>query len=152
MTLVPLAPYRQPIMNHALSNVSVRQLKRAIKIKTKLETLQAQLDGIMGGGEGIPSPFRKRKMSAAGRAAIAARSEKAMGQTERRHRWQASEERPQKNECGGTGEVVGVRKGAMGKGEGSGADNLVVRPGNSSQRISPPAQAKQNCSCRQQSQ
>jgi hypothetical protein len=61
-------------MNNSLTNVSVRQLERAIKIKAKLETLQAQLDEVLGGdGTEIPSPFRKkRRMSAAGRAAIAA--------------------------------------------------------------------------------
>jgi hypothetical protein len=64
-------------MNNLLSNVTVKQLKRAIKIKAKLETLQAQFDEIMGGsGAGMPSPFRKRRMSAAGHAAIAAGARK----------------------------------------------------------------------------
>jgi hypothetical protein len=77
LTQVILAPYREPMMNNALSNVTVKQLKRAIKIKAKLETLQARFDQIMGGsGAGMPSPFRKRKMSAAGRAAIAAGARK----------------------------------------------------------------------------
>lgn len=59
-------------MNDALSNVTVKQLKRAIKLKTKLEALQAQLDGIVNSGGEVPTPRRKRRMSAAGRAAIAA--------------------------------------------------------------------------------
>jgi hypothetical protein len=59
-------------MNNALTNVSVRQLKRAIKIKLKLEALQTQFDEIIGSGGEVPAPFRKRRMSAAGRAAIAA--------------------------------------------------------------------------------
>jgi hypothetical protein len=64
-------------MNNALANVTVKQLKRAIKIKAKLETLQAQFDEIMGGsGAEMPSPFVKRRMSAAGRAAIAAGARK----------------------------------------------------------------------------
>jgi hypothetical protein len=59
-------------MNSNLSNVSVHNLKRAIKIKAKLEKLRAQFDGIMGGnGSGMPSPFVKRGMSAAGRKRIA---------------------------------------------------------------------------------
>lgn len=64
-------------MDNVLSNVTVKRLKQAIKIKAKLESLQAQFDEIMGGsGAGIPSPFVKRRMSAAGRAAIAAGARK----------------------------------------------------------------------------
>jgi hypothetical protein len=63
-------------MSHIFSNVSVQQLKRALKIKSKLESLQAQFDEIFGSGSGIPSPLGKRKMSAAGRAAIAAGARK----------------------------------------------------------------------------
>jgi hypothetical protein len=63
-------------MSNIFSNVSVKQLKRALKIKSKLETLQAQFDEISGNDTGIPSPFRKRRMSAAGRAAIAAGARK----------------------------------------------------------------------------
>src|ERR1700757_1235736 len=66
-------------MSNTLSDLSVKQLQKAIKIKPKLEKLQAQLDGILGGGGAggangeIPSPVqKKRTMSAAGRAAIAA--------------------------------------------------------------------------------
>ncbi len=35
-------------LTNVLSNVTVQQLKRAIKIKSKLETLQAQFDEIIG--------------------------------------------------------------------------------------------------------
>lgn len=64
-------------MNDTLSNMTVKQLKRAIVIKAKLQTLQAQFDEIMGGsGAGMPLPFVKRRMSAAGRAAIAAGARK----------------------------------------------------------------------------
>ncbi len=66
-------------MNNTLSELTVKQLRKAIKIKARLETLQARLDEILenDGGE-IPVPFFKgpkkggRKMSAAGRAAISA--------------------------------------------------------------------------------
>jgi hypothetical protein len=65
-------------MFNSLANVSVRQLERAIKIKAKLESLQAQLDQVLGGDGGeVSSPGRKkRRMSAAGRAAIAAGARK----------------------------------------------------------------------------
>src|SRR5260370_27674776 len=61
-----------------LANVSVRQLEQAVKIKSKLEILQARLDEILGsaGTEG-PTPISgKRRLSAAGRAAIAAGARK----------------------------------------------------------------------------
>jgi hypothetical protein len=65
-------------MYNSLANVSVRQLERAIKIKAKLESLQAQLDEVLGGdGSENPTPSgKKRRMSAAGRAAIAAGARK----------------------------------------------------------------------------
>jgi hypothetical protein len=59
-------------MSNNLSDISVRDLKKAIKIKAKLDKLNAQFDEIMGGaGSGMPSPFVKRGMSAAGRKRIA---------------------------------------------------------------------------------
>jgi hypothetical protein len=61
-------------MNESLSEITVKQLQKAIKIKTKLEALQARLDDILGDGGAEPPGFfrKKRRMSAAGRAAIAA--------------------------------------------------------------------------------
>jgi hypothetical protein len=58
---------------NTLSNVSVRSLKKAIKIKAKLESLQARLEGILGGSgtASLVSPA-KRGISAAGRKRIAA--------------------------------------------------------------------------------
>jgi hypothetical protein len=63
-------------MNKTLSELSVKDLKRAIKIKAKLEILQARLEDVLGASDGrMPSPSGtkgRRRMSAAGRAAIAA--------------------------------------------------------------------------------
>jgi hypothetical protein len=59
-------------MSNIFSNVTVQQLKRAIKLKTKLETLQGELDGILGALGSAPSASTtKRGMSAAGRKRIA---------------------------------------------------------------------------------
>jgi hypothetical protein len=59
-----------------LTDLTSAQIQRAIDIKLQIETLQNQLDSIDGGnGSGMPSPFikkKKRRMSRAGRAAIAA--------------------------------------------------------------------------------
>jgi len=57
-----------------------KQLRRAAQIKDKIESLQSDLNRLLGGG-GVPGngrkekkagPKRKNKMSAAGRAKIAA--------------------------------------------------------------------------------
>ena len=59
-------------------NLTSKQLKQAAKIKDKIGALENQLAVIFGGnGSGMPSPFvarkyRKRRMSAAGRARIIA--------------------------------------------------------------------------------
>ncbi len=66
-------------MTYTLSELSAKQLKRATKIKVKIETLQAQLNQVLGAenGAGISKlSGRGRKMSAAARAAIAASARK----------------------------------------------------------------------------
>jgi hypothetical protein len=60
-------------MTNNLSDISVRGLKKAIKIKTKLETLQGLLNDILGAsGVDLSDSTPKRRMSAAGRRRIAA--------------------------------------------------------------------------------
>ena len=54
-------------------NLTTAQLERIIAIKQQIEDLQSQLDSIAGGGgRGPGRPKGKRRMSAAGRRAIAA--------------------------------------------------------------------------------
>jgi hypothetical protein len=60
-----------------ISDLSTAQLQRIIAIKQQIEDLQSQLDSVADGGaapikRGPGRPKGKRKMSAAGRAAIAA--------------------------------------------------------------------------------
>jgi hypothetical protein len=62
-----------------LSSFTSSQLSRIIAIKEKIETLQSQIDSITGDGDGTLSPTndgapikRRRGMSRAGRARIAA--------------------------------------------------------------------------------
>jgi len=61
-------------MNSVLTNVSVRQLKRAITIREKIESLEGELNQLFGSQFGsIPSTGHgRRKVSAAGRARMAA--------------------------------------------------------------------------------
>jgi hypothetical protein len=68
------------IMNTTeLSSVSLR---KALKVKTRIEALQSKLDTILGAGSGVGDGVatakrgRKRRMSAAGRARIAAAARK----------------------------------------------------------------------------
>ena len=61
-----------------LANVSLQQLKQAVAIREKIESLEKELSRIIGGQpsaakSGAPTPKRKRrKMSAAARAKISA--------------------------------------------------------------------------------
>jgi hypothetical protein len=56
-----------------LGNLTIGQLKRAIIIRERLESLQGELSEILGGETPIPHAVKgTRKMSAAGRARIAA--------------------------------------------------------------------------------
>jgi len=59
-------------MNNSLTSLTVKQLKRAIILKEKIDSLNKELAGILG-SSGATSPATgqpQRKMSAAGRAAI----------------------------------------------------------------------------------
>jgi hypothetical protein len=57
----------------ALQNLTAKELRRLISIKERIETLEAKMDAITGGGSSDPHKRRDRKkMSRAARAAIAA--------------------------------------------------------------------------------
>jgi hypothetical protein len=53
-------------------NLSASQLRRAADIKDKIESLQSEFARLLGGTEGGAAPRKRRRMSAAGRARIAA--------------------------------------------------------------------------------
>src|SRR5260221_140253 len=60
-------------MSSTIRNLSIKQLKKAIKIRQKLDSLQSELDDLIGGNSFARSGASgERKMSAAGRARIAA--------------------------------------------------------------------------------
>jgi hypothetical protein len=56
-----------------MTHLSASQLRRAADIKDKIESLQKELAGLLGSStDGAAAPRKRRKMSAAGRARIAA--------------------------------------------------------------------------------
>jgi hypothetical protein len=59
-----------------MNSISTQQLKRALSIREQIEALEAELNSIFGGASpvrrGRPPGSGKRRMSAAGRRAIAA--------------------------------------------------------------------------------
>jgi hypothetical protein len=60
---------------NSITGLSARQLRKAANIKEKIDSLQNDLNRLLGGEVSATPPAkggRKRKMSAAGRAAIAA--------------------------------------------------------------------------------
>ncbi len=62
-------------MNSLLANYSVRQLKQAITIRAKIESLEHKLNQLFGSAAGAPAKGARRarrKVSAAGRARMAA--------------------------------------------------------------------------------
>lgn len=62
-------------MHDAINLLSAQQLRRAADIKDKIESLQNELNGVIGASNSAPAgaaPKKKRTMSAAGRARIAA--------------------------------------------------------------------------------
>ncbi len=60
-------------MNTSLLHLSVQQLRHAAALRERIEALERQLAGILGGSvPAAAAPVKRRKMSAAGRARIAA--------------------------------------------------------------------------------
>jgi hypothetical protein len=55
-----------------ITNLSADQLRRLAGIKRKIESLQNRLTRLVDGAAGTAAPRKRRRMSAAGRARIAA--------------------------------------------------------------------------------
>jgi hypothetical protein len=69
---------RNTIMASSLSTISVRELKKAVSLRERIEALERQLAGILGDATPAAAGGRRgrRKMSAAARAKIAAAQRK----------------------------------------------------------------------------
>jgi hypothetical protein len=55
-----------------MTHLTSTQLHRAASLKHKIESLQKQLSRLFGSTDGVATPVKRRKMSAAGRRKIAA--------------------------------------------------------------------------------
>jgi hypothetical protein len=60
------------IMASSLSNISVRELKKAVSLRVRIEALEQQLAAILGASKPVGSRPGGRTISASGRARIAA--------------------------------------------------------------------------------
>ena len=62
------------MQSNSLANISLQQLKQAVTIREKIESLERELSRMIGGFPGVKkaAPPRKGKMSAAARAKISA--------------------------------------------------------------------------------
>ena len=68
-----LHTYTHPTMSITLSSLSSEQLRRAADLKEEIEALNTELTSILGAPASTPAKARKKRgMSAAGRAAVAA--------------------------------------------------------------------------------
>jgi hypothetical protein len=67
---------RNIIMASSLSNISVRELKKAVSLRQRIETLEHRLAAILGDASPASSGRGRRKMSASARAKIAAAQRK----------------------------------------------------------------------------
>jgi len=74
LTLQPHRDYQSPMTN--FEDLTSGQLIQIIAVKEQIEALQGKIDSIIGSGNGVSSPVvgtkKRRRTSAAGRAAIAA--------------------------------------------------------------------------------
>jgi len=53
-------------------NLTSKQLRRAAALKEKIQSLEEQLSRLLGSGAALAGPRKRRRMSAAARARIAA--------------------------------------------------------------------------------
>jgi hypothetical protein len=75
LDFVPARGYPSPVLN-PFTDLTVNQLKRAVAIKERIEELERELASVVGHDASTtttrPGPRKRRKMSRAARAKIAA--------------------------------------------------------------------------------
>ena len=70
------------MQSNSITGISVKTLQRAVKIRTRIDKLQATLSALLegrakvGGTGGAPGRRKKRRMSAAAKAKISAAAKK----------------------------------------------------------------------------
>jgi hypothetical protein len=94
-----------------LTNISVKQLKKVIRLKEKIEALETQLSALLGSEtpSASTSPKKGRGMSAAGRRAVAA------AQTARWAKVKGEVEKPEKKKRKKMSKAVRAKMAAAAK-------------------------------------
>jgi hypothetical protein len=107
----------------SLQNLTAAQLRKAIAIKEQIAALEAELAGIAKPGAKIKSASGKRRMSRAGRAAIAAAA-KARWAQYRSGKVKASPKRRRKMSAAAKAKLAAAAKARWAKAKAAGKSRL----------------------------
>jgi hypothetical protein len=111
---------------NSIANLSVKQLRRAANIKGKIQSLENKLNHILGSPEkavAAVAPRKKRKMSAAGRAKIAAAQKARWAKAKGRKAKQAQPKR-RKMSAAGRARISAAAKARWAKAKAAGKRTL----------------------------
>jgi hypothetical protein len=111
---------------NSIANLSAKQLRRAANIKDKIQSLENKLNQILGSPEktvAAVAPIKKRKMSAAGRAKIAA-AQKARWAKAKGQKAKQSEPKRRKMSAAGRARISAAAKARWAKAKAAGKRTL----------------------------
>ena len=113
-------------MNSSIANLSAQQLRRAANIKDKIQSLENELGRILGAStksSNAVAPKKKRKMSAAGRAKIAA-GQKARWAKAKGQKLKQSQPRKRKMSAAARAKISAAAKSRWAKAKAAGKKTL----------------------------
>jgi hypothetical protein len=111
---------------NSITNLSAKQLRRAANIKDKIQSLENKLNHILGSPEktvAAVAPRKKRKMSAAGRAKIAA-AQKARWAKAKGPKAKQSQPKKRKMSAAARARISAATKARWAKAKGAGRKTL----------------------------
>jgi hypothetical protein len=120
--------FNNPYLNgmNSITNLSAKQLRRAANIKDKIQSLENKLNHILGSPEktvAAVAPRKKRKMSAAGRAKIAA-AQKARWAKAKGPKAKQSQPKKRKMSAAARARISAATKARWAKAKGAGKKTL----------------------------
>jgi len=113
-------------MSSSIANLSAQQLRRAANIKDKIQSLENELGRILGAStksSNAVAPKKKRKMSAAGRAKIAA-GQKARWAKAKGQKLKQSQPRKRKMSAAARAKISAAAKSRWAKAKAAGKKTL----------------------------